>query len=349
MSIPEKQPPPAPRVCAEPRAADTVLVGDIGGTNARFAVLETNGSSLALVDEVTYPSLAFDSLPDALSALAMDSEAARHAGRACFGIAGPIRGNRCEATNLPWVIDGGDLARVLGLPEVPLLNDLEAAAWGLAQVEDRNVWTLQEGEADPIGNRGLLSAGTGLGEAALLWHGEGHVPHATEGGHADFAPANELQVELWRHLAERLGHVSWERVLSGPGLVSLFRFLLARVGKPEPDWLVHETREGDAAAAITKNARVEGCPHCRDAIDLFVDLLAAEAGNLALRTLATGGVFLSGGTVRNLREEIGRSRFREIFAAKGRFRPFLEAVPVSVVLDDRVGLRGAAAWAVRGG
>jgi glucokinase len=348
LSIPEKEPSPAPRVCAEPRAG-TVLVGDIGGTNARFAVLEKNGARLSLVDEVTYPSIAFDSLPDALAALAVDSAAARQAGRACFGIAGPIRRNRCEATNLPWVIDGGNLAEVLGLPEVPLLNDLEAAAWGLAQVEPRDVWTLQEGEADPLGNRGLLSAGTGLGEAALLWHGHSHVPHATEGGHADFAPADELQVELWRHLAARLGHVSWERVLSGPGLVSIFRFLLARAGKPEPDWLEHEAREGDAAAAITRNARVEGCPHCRDAIDLFVDLLAAEAGNLALRMLATGGVFLSGGTVRNLRDEIGRSRFREVFTAKGRFRPFLEAVPVHVVMDDRVGLRGAAAWAVRGG
>jgi glucokinase len=348
LSIPEQRPSPAPGVCAEPRADGTVLVGDVGGTNARFAVLETNGTGLALVDEVTYPSLAFESLPDALSALAADSEAARHAGRACFAIAGPIRSNRCEATNLPWVIDGGDLARVLGLPEVPLLNDLEAAAWGLAQVEAKNVWTLQRGEADPRGNRGLLSAGTGLGEAALLWHGDSHLPHATEGGHADFAPGDELQVELWRHLAERLGHVSWERVLSGPGLVALFRFLLARVGKPEPDWLEPETREGDAAAAITKNARAEGCPHCRAAIDLFVDLLAAEAGNLALRTLATGGVYLAGGTVRNLRDEIVRSRFREVFTAKGRFRPFLEAVPVHVVMDDRVGLRGAAAWAVRG-
>ena len=345
MSIPEKEPKPS----AHSSPGERVLVGDIGGTNARFAVVagpDGPGGSIELIDEITYPSCAFASLPDALAAVAADSAAARRVAGACFGIAGPIRANRCEATNLPWVIDGRDLAEALGLAEVPLLNDLEAAAWGLAQVDPRDVRTVQVGEADPTGHRALLSAGTGLGEASLLWDGSRHLPHATEGGHADFAPGSELQVELWRELHHRLGHVSWERVISGPGLVSLFRFVLGRDRKAAPDWLAAEEASGDAPAAITRRAREEGCPHANAALDLFVDLLAAEAGNLALHTLATGGVYLSGGTVRALRDRIDGPRFREGFVDKGRFRKFLEAVPVHLVMDDRVGLRGAAARAM---
>ena len=328
----------------------TVTVGDLGGTNARFGVLAPRDERLELVEERTYPSRNYPSLEDALGAFLEDCPAAAEAERACFGIAGPIRDNRCEATNLPWVVDGASLARILGLSEVPLLNDLEAAAWGLSHLSPNGVRTVKEGNA-VMGNRALLAPGTGLGEAALFWDGERHHPYATEGGHADFGPGSELHVDLWRYMTRKHGHVSWERVVSGPGLVSLFRFLLEREGRPEPSWLEEELRHGDAAAAISGRAHDDRCPDCRATLDLFFALLGAEAGNLALRTLATGGLYLAGGIVPKLLSELMESRFLAAFTAKGRFRPLLESIPVRVVVDDRLALWGAAArvscWAPR--
>ena len=325
----------------------TVTVGDIGGTNARFAVVAPRDGHLELVEERTYPSRRFPALEDALGAFLEACPEAREAGAACFGIAGPVQRNRCEATNLPWVVDGERLARMLGLSAVPLLNDLEAAAWGLSHLGPNGVREVKPGAGGATGNRALLAPGTGLGEAALFWDGERHHPYATEGGHADFGPGNELHVELWRYMGRQYGHVSWERVVSGPGLVSLFRFFLDREGREEPEWLEKELAEGDAAAAISSRARDERCPLCRATLDLFFRLLGAEAGNLALRTLATGGLYLAGGIVPKLLEELMESDFLASFTAKGRFRPLLESIAVRVVVDDRLALWGAAARVAR--
>lgn len=319
-----------------------VMVGDIGGTNARLAIVETGNHGLEILDERTYPSRDFPSLEDVLVEFLEEVPVASVAHRACFGIAGPVWRNRCVATNLPWIVDGEHLARRLSLSEVHLLNDLEAGAWGLGQLTSDGIRTLEEGDSVQ-GNRALLAPGTGLGEAALFWDGHRHHPYATEGGHADFGPGDELQIELWRYLSRRHGHVSWERVVSGPGLVSVFRFLLQRDGREEPAWLEEELRGGDPAAAITSRVHAGRCRDCEKTLELFFGLLGAEAGNLVLRTLATGGLYLAGGIVPKFLPELRGSRFLECFTAKGRFRPLLESIPVRVVVDDRLALWGAAA------
>ncbi|MEO1365841.1 MAG: glucokinase, partial [Acidobacteriota bacterium] len=268
---------------------------------------------------------------------------ARTIERACFGIAGPIRHGRCETTNLPWVIDSREVATRLGLDSAPLLNDLEAAAWGLDVLGPNGLRTLHAGHEDASGNRALLAPGTGLGEAAMFWDGRRHHAIATEGGHADFGPADEQQVALWRFMTRRHGHVSWERIASGPGLVALYEFFLDQHGEERPPWL--DEAEGGAAAAITSRAHDERFPLCRETVDLFFALLGAEAGNLALKTMAHGGVYIAGGIVPKLLTELMESSFLDAFIAKGRFRPLLESMPVRVVIDDRVALWGAAACA----
>lgn len=330
-----------------------ILVGDIGGTNARFAVMsalpggerKTAGDRFELLGEGRLRSERFLSLEDAISAFVEDCPAARDIERACFGIAGPIREGRCETTNLPWVIDSGEVAKRLGLRDAPLLNDLEAAAWGLDALGPNGLRTLHPGAEGVTGNRALLAPGTGLGEAAMFWDGDRHHAIATEGGHADFGPADEQQVDLWRFMARRHGHVSWERVTSGPGLISLYEFLLDQHGEKRPPWFNEAVRLGHAAAAITSRAHDERYPLCRETVDLFFALLGAEAGNLALKTMAHGGVYIAGGIVPKLLTELMESPFLDAFIAKGRFRPLLESMPVRVVIDDRVALWGAAACA----
>jgi glucokinase len=321
----------------------TFLVGDIGGTNARFAILETRNEGLEILEESTLPNRAFGSLQEALGSFVETSPAARGCRHACFGIAGPVNGELCEITNLGWEVDGRELAHLLGLPRVTLLNDVEAAAWGLVHLGPSAARTIKPGRPAKTGNKALLASGTGVGEAILFWDGSGHRPFATESGHSDFAPADELQVELWRFLQRRHGHVSWDRLLSGPGLVTIFQFLREREGADEPDWLRQAMQAGDPAAAISRQARDGACPLCRESLALFFGLLGAEAGNLALRTLATGGVFLAGGMVLRLIPELVESSFLTAFTAKGRMRPLLDNVPVHVVVDERLALWGAAA------
>lgn len=320
-----------------------ILVGDIGATNARLAIADQVSGRVVLSGRTTLPSQRFSSLVDAVEAFFEKHPEARRCRRACFGLAGLVRANRCAITNLPWTVDGASIERHLGLEHAHLLNDVEAAAWGLTVLEPDSVRTLQEGNSERLGNRALVAPGTGLGEAGLVWDGRRHVPFATEGGHTDFAADDDLQVALWRFLARRHGHVSWERVVSGPGLVDLFRFLLDYHGKSEPEWLPEEIENGDPAEAISRRARETGCPVIQQALDLFFALLGAEAGNLALKLLATGGVYLGGGIIPKLLPELAASRFLGCFEAKGRYRPVLRAVPIRVVVDDDLGLLGAAA------
>lgn len=323
----------------------SILVGDIGATNARFAVADLTPDGIVLSGRVTLPSLRFPSFCDAVAAFFDEHPEARRCRRASFGLAGLVRDNRCEITNLPWVVDGCAAAQQLALDRVDLLNDVEAAAWGLTVLDADGVRTLREGSPDRLGNCALVAPGTGLGEAGLVWDGRRHVPIASEGGHSDFCAADDLQVGLWRFLARHHEHVSWERVLSGPGLVTLLRFLLAQRGEDEPAWLLAEIENGDPAAAISRRAREGACTGSREALDLFFALLGAEAGNLALKFLATGGVYLAGGILPKVLSELADSRFLDTFQAKGRYRSLLETVAVRVVVGDDLGLRGAAAGA----
>jgi glucokinase len=317
-----------------------ILAGDTGGTSTRLAFFTAEGGALRPVVTDVVSSREHRSLEAIVAAFV-----ARQGGKveqACFGVPGPVRHGRAEATNLPWVVDAGALARALGIAHAWLLNDLEANAYGIDALAPGDLDVLNPGEPDPTGNRAVVSAGTGLGEAAAMWDGRRHVPFASEGGHADFAPADLLQVELLRFLLRELGHVSVERVLSGPGLVNIYRFLRDTGRGEEPAWLRDELAGGDRPAAISRAALAGRSALANQALDLFVTIYGQEAGNAALRVLATGGVYLGGGIAPRIVERLRGRAFREAFGAKGRLRPFLEAIPVRIILNDQAALLGAA-------
>jgi glucokinase len=316
-----------------------ILTGDIGGTHTRLATFEVREGRPALRAVEIYPSGRFGGLEEIL--LRFRREVAGTFERAAFGVAGPLRGRAVVTTNLPWVVDADRVAAALELPSVVLMNDLEALAWSLDVLEPAQLETLQPGRIDPAGNRAVIGAGTGLGEAALVRVGPRVVALASEGGHADFAPRTDVEIELLRWLRARHGRVSSERVLSGAGLADAYRFLRERGGDPEPAALTAAMEAGDPAAAVRAAAERQD-PVCLRALDLFASAYAAEAGNLALRLLATGGVFLGGGIAPRILPWLRRPSFREAFADKGRLRALLEDVPIHVVLDDRAGLVGAA-------
>jgi glucokinase len=317
-----------------------VLAGDVGGTKTRLAQYEASEDELRPVAGHEFPSADYASLADIVREF-LDIAGA-HPDRACFGIAGPVRERHARTTNLPWTIDADALQRDAGIPRVRLLNDLEATAWGIDELAPETLLTLQEGRAAAGGNRAVIAAGTGLGEAGMTWDGTRYRPFATEGGHAGFSPGTDLEDALLRYLRERHGHVSWERVLSGPGLVNLFDFLLEDHGVERPAALARAMQAGDAAAEIVGAGRERGCEVCTHAVELFVRLYGREAGDLALKIMATGGLYVGGGIAPKIVPELRAGGFLAAFADKGRMRPLLEAMPVRVVLDDRAALLGAA-------
>lgn len=317
-----------------------VLVGDIGGTKTRLAIaiVEEGQVHVRLERNAEYASRDFATfevlLAEFLSGLNIP-------GHAAFGVAGPVQGDSVRTTNLPWFIEGAALRVRFGFRDCLLLNDLEAIAHGLPALAPRDMLTLQPGAADASGNAAIIAAGTGLGEAGLCWDGSRHHPFATEGGHASFSPQDELEMELLRYLQRRHGHVSWERVVSGMGLVELHEFLRIHRDAPAPVWLAHEMKKGDAAA-ISK-AALEGSDEiCVETLERFVRLYGAEAGNLALKSMSRGGLYVGGGIAPRILSLLQRGGFIEAFRAKGRMRPLLEAMPVRVILDDRVALYGPA-------
>lgn len=318
----------------------SVLAGDIGGTNTRLARVRVAGRKVEILAQVTYPSQSYAGLDEIVTAFARaHSLTVDHA---CFGIAGPVVNGIAETTNLPWRVDARVLANTFELKTATLLNDLEANAWGIRALDDADFHTLQRGTPQADGHRAVIAAGTGLGEAGLFWDGHRHHPFASEGGHASFSPANALEAALLAHLIARFGHVSWERVLSGPGLVNLHAFLLAHRRSTAPPWLDDEMRMGDPAAAIAQAALLERDDTCIEALTLFVRLYGAEAGNLALKLMATGGVYLGGGIAPRILPALTAGAFMAAFLDKGRMRGLLETIPVRVIRNDRTALLGAA-------
>jgi len=325
---------------------EVILAGDIGGTNTRLAFATMEGDLPHFIAEATFPSRGHGSLEAILRRFV--SEQPHPVAQACFGVAGPVRHGRCETTNLPWVVDARHLSRELGLETVGLINDLEANAYGIAVLEPKDFVVLNTGAPDAGGNAAIISAGTGLGEAGLYWDGEKHRPFATEGGHATFAPRTPLEMDLLHFLTKQFGHVSYERVLSGPGLVNIYTFLRDTGHAEEPPWLAERLRKQDPSAVISQAALEGKSALCEQALDLFVSLYGAEAGNLALKVMATGGVFLGGGIAPKIIRRLQGALFLAAFTGKGRMRPLLEAMPVRVILNDKTALLGAARYAGRG-
>lgn len=320
-----------------------LLAGDIGATKTSLAVFSSEVGPRAPLVEATFPSANYPNL----EALAREflAQFSLPVERAVFGVAGPVVGGRVAVTNLPWVLDEAQLQEALNLSSVCLLNDLEAIAYAVPFLERADLQTLNEGEPAPGGAIAIIAPGTGLGEAFLTWDGSRYRPHPSEGGHTDFAPNNLFEIKMLRYLQGRLGHVSCESVCSGRGLPNIYAYLKESGYVEEPPWLAEKLAATEDPTPIIVNAALnKECELCVTALNVFVSILGAEAGNLALKVLATGGVYLAGGIPPRILPALETGRFMDAFKRKGRMSDLLARIPVHVILNPKVALLGAACF-----
>jgi glucokinase len=336
-----------------------ILAGDVGGTKVHLALYNFESGKLKPVRDQKYPASEHGSLDEVvLKFLAEDptSEGGDpqkpivHHGvvAACFGCPGPVRDGRIQLTNLPWKLDVRDLAKSLDIQHIFLINDLEANGYGIPELTSDSIFTLHKADVSAIGHRGLISAGTGLGEALLIWdpHLRRHTPIPSEGGHCDFAPRDDREVALFQYLHRTLnGRVSFERVVSGIGIKNVYAFLRDDQKMEEPDWLRDRLAAEDPNAVIGSCAEDGSSPICYETMQIFSAAFGAEAGNIALKVLSTGGIYLGGGIAPKVLKTLQSGAFTKAFLDKGRMRPILEAMPVRIILDDTCALLGAAAFA----
>jgi glucokinase len=323
-----------------------ILAGDLGGTNFRVAIFR-NDAEMSRLHFAKFHSADHSSVEEMVGLFLRDLTLESPLRTACFGVPGPNIAGVVTASNLGWKIEINALPKLIGVPRVEVLNDLESTAYGLSALLQTDLAPLQAGSGSHAGNQCVIAPGTGLGEAGLFWDGTRHTPWACEGGHADFAPTDELQHDLLTFLRREYGSVSFERVVSGMGIANIYRFLRDTGRGVETPTVASEIMEQDAAAVIEKHASDGSCPLCRSTMDLFVRALGAEASNLALKTMATGGVFLGGGIPPKILPLLRRPLFLESFLNKGRLRPLLETMPINVVLNDETALLGSAKNALR--
>lgn len=325
-----------------------ILAGDIGGTKTVLALFQAEEGDFRQVASDTFSSQAHPTFEGILQEfLAAQKGPKLEVG--VFGVAGAVIDGRSKTTNLPWTLEETSLAATIVAPRVKLLNDLEAAAYGVLFMRDDELFVLLPGTLPRNrGNVAVIAAGTGLGEAFLVWDGQHHHPLASEGGHADFAARNDLEIELLKFLRQRFdGHVSYERVLSGPGFRNIYEFYRDTGRYPEPAWLAERTAAGNANAEITQAAIEKREPLAVAALDLFCEIYGAEAGNMALKVVATGGVYVAGGIAPKLIPGFNVEAFQRGFCDKGRFSAMMKSVPVSIVTNPRVPLIGAARFGLR--
>ncbi len=320
-----------------------ILAGDIGGTKSFLAIFVLEGYRLASVREARLESRRFDGMASMVRHFLSGEEGAIDS--ACFGIAGPIVEESCRALNIPWEIHPGRLAQGIGISRIEILNDFQAIGHGLSQLESNDLICLQEGQPRLDGPVALIGAGTGLGEGFLTREGGRYRVHSSEGGHVDFAPRNETEWRLCRRLSALHGHVSYERILSGSGLGDLYRFVLEDGIAAESTAVRTEMKATDPAAVVTAHALAGNDAACAAALELFVSIYGAEAGNLALKVMASGGVYIAGGIAPRIAGALCDGTFIRSFLDKGRHAALLSAIPVHVIMNERIGLLGAAAKA----
>ena len=320
-----------------------IFAGDVGGTKTALALFEVRRRALALVRETVLPSHGFAALTDAIRQFLLEGSPAS-VDAACVGVAGPVIDGRCTAPNLPWEVDEASLAPAVTTRRVKLVNDLEATGHGVLGLPTSALAMLQAG-APRKATMALIAAGTGLGEVLLVWDGRRYRVVSSEGGHTDFAPRTDLEMELFQFLRKEFGRVSYERVVSGPGLYNIYRFLLANGGAPEAEWLRSRMETGDPSAVVAEAALAGRDARAVQALDVFVSIYGAEAGNLALKALAVGGVFVGGGIAPKIRAKLEDGTFISAFRDKGRLGGMMSAIPVHLVLEPRAALLGAAAIA----
>src|ERR1051325_2189606 len=318
-----------------------ILAGDIGGTKTNLALFSVEANKLQSVQQGTFPSKEYPGLIPVIREFI--DPAKYRIDAASFGIAGPVVEGVVKTPNLAWTVERDALQAALTLKAVELINDLEATAYGIFTLEGTEFETLNEGTVFHSGTKALIAAGTGLGESILYYDGAHFRPLASEGGHADFAPTNELEIELLRYLIARYGHVSYERVLSGPGLVNIYRFLKETKRCEEPQWLAERFDTGeDPGAVVTRTALAREAEISVTAMELFVSIYGAEAGNLALRAKSVRGLYIGGGIAPKILPKLKDATFLRAFTSKGRYTELLAAIPVHVILNDKTALLGAA-------
>ena len=339
-----------------------ILAGDVGGTKVHLALYNFEEGKLKPVRDQKYPATEFPSLdavvlkflgenpedPESKAADPASSAADHGVDAACFGCPGPVRDGRIKLTNLPWTLDVRDLSKSLSIEHIFLINDLEATGYGIPELAPSSIFTLHKADASAIGHRGLIAAGTGLGEALLIWdpHLRRHTPIPSEGGHCDFAPRTDQEVALLQYLRRTLdGRVSFERVVSGIGIKNVYAFLKDDQKMEEPAWLRDRLASEDPNAVIGSCAEDGSSPICYQTMQIFAAAYGAESGNIALKVLSAGGIYLGGGIAPKILKTLQTGAFTDAFLDKGRLRPVLEAMPVRVILDDTCALLGAAAYA----
>jgi glucokinase len=325
-----------------------ILAGDVGGTKVHLALYNFEGGRLKPVRDQKYPAPEFACLDDIVKKFLADGDAGEREQivAACFGCPGPVRDGRLKLTNLPWTLDVRDLQPSLDIEHIFLINDLEANGYGIPELAPESIFTLHTGDAAAMGHRGLIAAGTGLGEALLIWNGKTHRPIPSEGGHCDFAARTDREIALLEYLRKVLnGRVSWERVVSGLGIKNVYAYLRDVEKIEEPQWLRDRMAAEDPNAVIGQCAEDSSSPLCFETMQTFAAAYGAEAGNIALKVLAVGGTYLGGGIAPKSLKTLGAGGFMQAFLDKGRLSPLLETIPVRVILDDTCALLGAASYA----
>ncbi|NUO03399.1 MAG: glucokinase [Saprospiraceae bacterium] len=315
-----------------------LLAADVGGTKTDVGLFKRYNGKMILEKEAVFSSKQFNSLSEIIRSFHSEAPLPE---RLSIAFAGPILDGKAKATNLDWQVDTAVLSHELGIRQVFLLNDLEAKAYGLAALTKKDFRSIYAKKNTAEGNIAIIAPGTGLGEAGLFWDGRMFHPFATEGGHTDFAPRNEFDWELLLYLQQQFGHVSWERVVSGPGIYQIYCFLRDVKHREAPEILQENIEKQDPAAAIALGAK-ENCPICEETMRLFVRYLAIETSNLALKLKATGGIFIGGGILPKIWNENYGEIFLEHFFEVGRMRPLLEEMPVQLILNPQTALLGAA-------
>lgn len=324
-----------------------ILAGDVGGTKVHLALYNFANGRLQPVRDKKFPAHEYARLDDVvLEFLSAGEPDAAKIVAACFGCPGPVRDGRLKLTNLPWELDTRDLVKSLSIPHIFLINDLEANGYGIPELAPESIFTLHAGNPEATGHGGLIAAGTGLGEALLIWDGTKHRPIASEGGHCDFAARSNREIALLEYLRQTLkGRVSWERVVSGIGIKNVYNFLKDVEKINEPGWLHDRMQTEDPNAVIGQCAENGSSSLCFETMKIFAAAYGAEAGNIALKVLATGGMYLGGGIAPKILKTLQNGAFIQAFLDKGRLSPLLESIPVKVILDDTCALLGAAAFA----
>ncbi len=324
-----------------------ILAGDVGGTKVHLALYDFQDGKLHSIRDQKFPAHEFSNLDSVVEQfLGSDQGARSQIAAACFGCPGPVRGGRLKLTNLPWTLDVHELEKSLDIEHIFLINDLEANGYGILELTPDKIYTLHPANTAAVGHRGLISAGTGLGEALLIWDGKHHRPIASEGGHCDFAPRTEREVALLQYLVRTLkGHVSYERVVSGLGIKNIYAYLRDVEKLNEPQWLRDRLAAEDPNAVIGQCAQDGSSSICFETMRTFSAAYGAEAGNVALKILAMGGIYLGGGIAPKIIQTLQNGDFIQAFLDKGRLSPLLQSIPVRIILDDTCALLGAAAYA----